>query len=1236
MSSPCGGYSACVAPKAMAEDFWKDWPELHLKATSADYYFESYNHYGVHEDIFQDGVTIPAFQQAITQSRSVYGFRPMRAADVARAMATGRNEADLERARRGLGAARAAGVAAQQAAPADPNAPPPVPPDARTMVWVLAEFVPGRKIGEKLIPPLGSPQMNGWGLMDVTDSDNHTRPCLIRQIDEAGIGQFCDERIGLARSSESCEGDDRIAGEDVRTLTVTYGMNGERHRGFRETVKELTMCDFEDFPLQPRTSLEYCRAIASVAESATAQHHVWASGSRIPEGDRSLFEDEVLARILDAAIMYDCLNISNLACIELVCRRRQLLAEAHSASPAAPSYMGAEHFMGQTYKAGGGIVVPSLTDYVLDRSVCRDVQRRVLRRGQLAKRANQAILALNSLFSGESFGHDSGVVDDLSVLPLFQQHAISDIISAVSRLGAPLHDSGPGALSTLRAAGSSYCEAKSGVGDVVPLAFSDLSLPSKGVVGVDLLEALDAPLRAMVDDFEGAMLQDSSVWTAVSRDASHLKPYSDPCLKHRKNFLRFVQLLYDRGLVGFTSKHRGFVGAFSVAKKNKIVDGVVKKRQRLVLDCRQTNQLFRPSPYTQLGSLASLCKLQLPSGQQLYLSGADIQDCFYAVHIPEKMQEFFCLEGWLDSRDIYKISGGALQFDESRSYVPCFTVLPMGFSWSFYLVQQIHQSAVCRSLDIPESSLLRDGFPAPKLEEGQVLSMPYCDNIHSISMDPGTCNAGKQKIVGELARLGFAIHEEEDAALTFETLGGEVDGVAGEVRMTRRRAWAVIRAFEYVADHPVSPATIQRLLGHAMFFSTLNRNGMAVFRKLYDFVERGGAARMLNASESRECKIFAGIVPLLFASIRRPWSDEVLCSDASPDGHGLCSRHLPMNVIDSIGRWNERWRYKRLEPEFWQPRQRALGLDLLGDVGTVMGDNIDEYDDNYIINNDEFPEVPKEVLVPSCWKTTLMGKWRDTSEHITVKEGRALVLCLKRLCRSLGNRNKRHLIFVDNLALALCIPKGRAKNFAMLRISQQVSALSLVGSFSIRLRWVPSEFNPADGPSRGQIHPGAYTRPGSCSPADHREAAGWYSVLADAEAKDTWTMLNPKLGKQRGPVESRQEAGCQSAEGEEGLGEELFAAQETDHQDSCGRGGRHWSQGSDKSSDSIGDEIGFCGSEEPVPAVPSQIREFLPGQRVAVAPRRPVRHDTRRLPGHILPGGQISCGRRKSGSGGGI
>ncbi|CAE7895514.1 prmt-1, partial [Symbiodinium microadriaticum] len=53
-------------------DFVSDWPSVKLKASSADYYFESYNHYGVHEDIFKDGVTIPAFQQAILHNGHLF------------------------------------------------------------------------------------------------------------------------------------------------------------------------------------------------------------------------------------------------------------------------------------------------------------------------------------------------------------------------------------------------------------------------------------------------------------------------------------------------------------------------------------------------------------------------------------------------------------------------------------------------------------------------------------------------------------------------------------------------------------------------------------------------------------------------------------------------------------------------------------------------------------------------------------------------------------------------------------------------------------------------------------------------------------------------------------------------------------------------------------------------------------------------------------------------------------
>ena len=145
----------------------------------------------------------------------------------------------------------------------------------------------------------------------------------------------------------------------------------------------------------------------------------------------------------------------------------------------------------------------------------------------------------------------------------------------------------------------------------------------------------------------------------------------------------------------------------------------------------------------------------------------------------------------------------------------------------------------------------------------------------------------------------------------------------GHVRMTNRRAWDLKFAFEHAASHVVSPDIMRRLLGHAMFFSTLNRSGMSVFRRCYDFIESNCEPRMLNKQESRECIIFSGLIPLLFADIKRGWSDVITCTDASPDGFGICEQRVGGASAQRLGRWNERWRFKRLGPEEWAPRRRG-------------------------------------------------------------------------------------------------------------------------------------------------------------------------------------------------------------------------------------------------------------------------------------------------------------------------
>ena len=106
------------------------------------------------------------------------------------------------------------------------------------------------------------------------------RPCLVRSLPEDDLASFCEERIGLARISEAVAGEDRTACDDVRTLEVTYGQNGERQRSFRETVKELTQTEFPDFPLRSQNNHGVCQGDligGGVSHSAAPRVGAWHS-----------------------------------------------------------------------------------------------------------------------------------------------------------------------------------------------------------------------------------------------------------------------------------------------------------------------------------------------------------------------------------------------------------------------------------------------------------------------------------------------------------------------------------------------------------------------------------------------------------------------------------------------------------------------------------------------------------------------------------------------------------------------------------------------------------------------------------------------------------------------------------------------------------------------------------------------------------------------------------------------
>lgn len=54
------------------DSFTKEWEPMALIASSADYYFNSYNHYGVHEDVLKDYATTSSFHRAIIQNSHLF------------------------------------------------------------------------------------------------------------------------------------------------------------------------------------------------------------------------------------------------------------------------------------------------------------------------------------------------------------------------------------------------------------------------------------------------------------------------------------------------------------------------------------------------------------------------------------------------------------------------------------------------------------------------------------------------------------------------------------------------------------------------------------------------------------------------------------------------------------------------------------------------------------------------------------------------------------------------------------------------------------------------------------------------------------------------------------------------------------------------------------------------------------------------------------------------------------
>ena len=151
--------------------------------------------------------------------------------------------------------------------------------------------------------------------------------------------------------------------------------------------------------------------------------------------------------------------------------------------------------------------------------------------------------------------------------------------------------------------------------------------------------------------------------------------------------------------------------------------------------------MFRDPPHTEFGYLSSVADTVIPPNSSLYVATADICDCFYACNCPEGLEQFFCLCTDLTAEEVREVSNGQWEgnLDGSVMWSPCFKVLPMGLNWSFYLLQALHEQVAMSALNIDRGQVFLDGHPSPILKGHGVTTMPYCDNVHVMSLSADMC-----------------------------------------------------------------------------------------------------------------------------------------------------------------------------------------------------------------------------------------------------------------------------------------------------------------------------------------------------------------------------------------------------------------------------------------------------------------------------------------------------------------
>jgi hypothetical protein len=496
----------------------------------------------------------------------------------------------------------------------------------------------------------------------------------------------------------------------------------------------------------------------------------------------------------------------------------------------------------------------------------------------------------------------------------------------------------------------------------------------------------------------------------------------------KSEYIRLLLRMLACGMITFTTKPKVVNGLFAVEKPDK--------SQRLILNAVFANKVFDDPPHVALPTPELFAKLVVPPGNpKFFVAKSDLSDFFYRFAIPQWMIPYFALPPIISDEMGPQV---VAEYGSGVEVFPCLRVLAMGWSHSVLVAQSIHEHLLNTETKLCAAEDRISAGADLRLLVSRVLHAVYIDDVCFIGLERHLVEAALDEYLSVFQRRLLPAKPSKvvrPSAEGVEVLGVAIHGTDHTVGVLPEKMRLLCAATStLLLQRCATGLEIARCVGRWTWAMLVARPSLSIFNAVYRFINTAQAIPFgIWRSVRRELWTAIRLAPLMFASLSIDWFHSVVACDASLTGQGVVAA-----AVDRI-----------TEPVVTEAASRAGVL--------FKPDQRKEAELNSALLTGQRGDL--------TWRTIVSAPFQR-AEHINQLELRSVWTSLRWVVSSPHSINRRLLLLSDSQVAVGALTKGRSSAHALLARLRPTCALLLASGIQLSVRWIKSELNPADAPSR--------------------------------------------------------------------------------------------------------------------------------------------------------------------------